>query len=274
MFDFHCHSYYSDGQYSPEALVGMAIDARVSMLALTDHDTLNGVAELMTYCKDTSVTAISGIELTARFKTRDIHIVGLQMSLEDEPLNDFIILQKGRRKERAVQISRLLETYGIDDVYDKVHSLSKDGQIARPHFAQILVEAGLVPDMQTAFKRYLGKGCPCFVPVEWPSIEETVSVILRSGGHAVLAHPLIYDFTATKLRELATLFKDAGGEAIEIVSGIMRESDVGTLSALSKRFDFLASSGSDFHTYSMGRAGIGRQTRLPKDMVPVWTLWT
>jgi len=146
-------------------------------------------------------------------------------------------------------------------------------RVGRPHFAQVLINEGLVLDMKVAFKRFLGQGKPAFVPTLWASIDEVVLAIVHAGGQAVIAHPLKYSLTRSKLHELIQAFKEAGGLGIEVVSGEMTAVDIAQLVAICTRFDLLASSGSDFHSETGSRVGLGRQKPLPANCVPIWQQW-
>ena len=151
--------------------------------------------------------------------------------------------------------------------------MADDDNITRPHFAQVLVAERFARDSDDAFKQYLRRGRPGYAPVEWISVEKAVAVILQSKGVAVLAHPDKYRLTRTKLNELLKKFKLAGGQGLEVVSGWMAASQIGQLAAFCEQYDFLASSGSDFHGIGYSRTGLGRQAPLPLHCKPVWALF-
>ncbi len=272
MIDLHCHSHFSDGSLSPDMLLERALQEGIRVLALTDHDTIAGLAPLHEAARYADIKIINGIELSTRWKKHDIHILGLNISPEENSLRALIVQQNESRIHRAKKIAACLLDCGVQDAYQKACNLAGHERVGRPHFAQILVNEGLAIDMQAAFKRYLGRGHSAYVPTEWLSVAEAVDGIVQAGGQAVIAHPLKYKLTRSKLHTLVGEFKQAGGVAIEVVSGEMMVSQINELAGVCLRFDLLASSGSDFH-HDKSRIGLGRQHQLPVNCIPVWHQW-
>ncbi len=278
MFDFridlHCHSNFSDGALSPEALLEKAKAAQINLLALTDHDTLEGVKVLkeINRLNDNPITIINGIEISTRWKKYDIHILGLDIDLDNTFLNELIEKQRIDRLNRAKEIALRLENLGFQGIYDKAYQLAGHERLARPHFAQVLVNDGVVRDMQTAFKRYLGRGKPAYAPTSWVSIPDAIKGIHAARGLAVIAHPLKYQLTRTKLHELIVDFRTASGDALEVVSGEMTVQDVEEVGGLCLRFGLMASSGSDYHNEG-ARISLGQQRKLPLHCIPIWEKW-
>lgn len=273
MIDLHCHSNCSDGSSNPGELVQKALAQGLRILSLTDHDTMAGYQELTQAAKNTTVQIIPGIEFSVRWRKYDIHILGYQ--IQDGPeLQDLIAKQNESRIERAKHIASLLDTLGLKDAYEKACQLAGHQRVGRPHFAKLLVDEGMVKDMQAAFSKYLAKGKPAFAPTPWISIEEAVQGINQAQGQAVIAHPHKYGLTRSKLHELIREFKDAGGVGIEVVSGNMTVTQINELAATCLRFDLLASSGSDYHSDSASFIGLGRQRQLPEMCTPIWHNWT
>ena len=272
MIDLHCHSHFSDGALSPESLLAKAVDAGIRILALTDHDTTAGLSLLHDAARDANIIIINGIELSTRWKKHDIHILGLNIRPDDGGLRALIEQQNESRITRAKTISDCLANVGVKDAYQKACELAGHERVGRPHFAQVLVNEGRVVDIQSAFKRYLGRGHSAYVPTNWLSIDAAVEGIISAGGQAVLAHPLKYKLTRSKQHALIGEFKQAGGVAIEVVSGEMTVSQISELAGLCLRFELLASTGSDFH-HEMSRVRLGRQQPLPLNCTPVWHEW-
>ncbi len=272
MIDFHCHSTFSDGLLTPEALVGRAVEASIKMLALTDHDTTLGLASLRAAALSSGLAIVNGIELSTRWKTHDIHVVGLQIDPEHKTLQACIEAQTQSRNIRAIAMGHLLSPY-VKDAYQKARALAGHERVSRPHFAEVLVKEGVVRDMATAFKRYLGRGRTAYVVTEWVSLPDVVRVIQESGGLAVLAHPLKYKLTRTKLNALICAFKEAGGAGIEVISGLMTSTEINQIATLCNDQGLLASSGSDFHGDMVSRVALGRQAVLPDSCTPIWEQW-
>ncbi len=263
MIDLHSHSYFSDGTLSPEGLIDHALICGVKVLALTDHDTVGGVVRARNHAKTKGMGFIAGIELSVSIGHHVIHVLGLDVDEQCGNLLEVVEKQLLNRKNRAIAIAKKLEVLGLENVYERVCQLSPQGGIARPHFAQLLVQQGVCKDFKAAFKRYLARGKPAYVPMQWIGLKQAVDVIRKSGGIAVIAHPLRYGFTMTKLRELLMTFKQLGGEGIEVVSGFAAEKEINLLAGLSIEYGLKASSGSDFHCPSLTAKVMGRMKPIP-----------
>lgn len=272
MIDLHCHSYYSDGALSPAELIQKALAQQVTCLSLTDHDTLAGYPELYEAALDTPIKIIQGIEFSTRWKKYDIHILGYQIN-QNTQLDDLIKQQNLCRIDRAMQIGSALELLGVADGYSKACEVAGHQRAGRPHFARVLINEGKTRDMKTAFRQFLGRGKSAYVPTPWMSIQQAVEGIVQAGGQAVIAHPLKYGLTRSKLHELINEFIDAGGEGIEVVSGSMTTTQIKELVGVSIRFKLLASSGSDYHGDMLSRTNLGRQQQLPVNCNPIWQHW-
>lgn len=273
MIDLHCHSHFSDGEHSPEALLKRALHLNVRLLALTDHDTTAGLPSLHQAACDADIRIINGIELSALWKKYDVHILGLNVNQDAPCLIELIAKQRERRMIRARQIAERLINCGVLDAYQKASHIAGHERLGRPHFAQVLINEGLASDMKTAFKRFLGRGRAAYVATVWPSLEETVCSIRDAGGDAVIAHPLKYGLTRLKLHELINAFKGVGGVGMEVVSGDMTAMQANELAGLCGRYDLLASTGSDYHGDTLSRVALGQQRPLPANCTPIWHKW-
>lgn len=269
MYDLHTHSHCSDGKLSPQALVQLAKNNGVTVLALTDHDTIHGIEEAQ-LAAASDMTLIAGIEFSSQWLGRGIHIVGLQVDIHSPILLAAVAQQTQVRNARAKKIAQRLEKLGIKDALAGAESYANGGAIGRPHFAQYMVDKGYVSNFAQAFKRYLGSGKTGDVKEGWPSIDTVVQWITDAGGIAVLAHPDKYGLTRTKLYELLDDFVDAGGEAMEVVSGQQDSSVTDKLARAAKDFSLLASCGSDFHSPEQPWQTLGKYSPLPDSCEPVW----
>ncbi|MCX2830249.1 PHP domain-containing protein [Microbulbifer thermotolerans] len=276
--DLHCHSTASDGILSPAALVSRAKSRGVTLLALTDHDTVGGLPEAAAACRRQGVALVPAIEFSSRWGKRPVHIVGLDIDPNSPALREGIALRERLRRERAERIATRLEKRGFEGALKGARALAGDGVIGRPHFARWLVQQGYVEDSGRAFKRYLGAGKVADVKVEWPQLSETVACIRAANGVAVLAHPLKYNLSRTQLRSLLRDFAMAGGEAIELLCG--RQNPVQTrelrqlmeaVAAELARPPLHCSLGSDFHQPEQPWRELGC-VRLPEGVQPVWAL--
>jgi predicted metal-dependent phosphoesterase TrpH len=270
-YDLHSHSIASDGTLTPTELVCRACDAGVTHLALSDHDTIAGLAEARDAASDQGIHLISACELSAMWQGRTLHVVGLLLDTSCEALCEGITRQLAFRDWRGKEIARKLEKKaGIHDAYQGALSFVKGGLVSRTHFARYLVHAGYASDFSVAIKKFLIQGKPGHVRGEWAHIVDVIGWIKSAGGIAVLAHPARYNLTATKMRELLGDFIDAGGEAIEVVSSSHTASDVQTFTGHALRYDLLASAGSDFHGPENPWIELGRLADIPAACTPVW----
>ncbi len=274
MIDLHCHSNFSDGELSPKVLLDRALQKKLQILALTDHDTTAGLDHLKAAARNKPIRIINGVELSVRWKKYDIHVIGLNIRPRDPVIQALLCQQADRRIDRALQIAEKLKFCGIDNAYAKACKLAGHERLGRPHFAQLLLHEGLVANQQFAFRKFLGRGKPAYVVMQWVEMAKAVAVINQCQGQAVLAHPLKYGLTNTKLYELIRAFKAAGGVGIEVVSGEVTAAQVEELAALSLRFQLFASTGSDYHSDGASRVLLGEQYQLPVNCNPIWQQWT
>lgn len=247
----------------------------VSVLALTDHDTLAGLPEAQAAADAVGVTLIAGIEVSSQWRGRGIHVVGLGVDRHSPNLLETVAAMAEAREARALAIARALAKAGLSDeqgILAKAREEANGGSIGRPHFARALLAMGKVGSLNMAFKRYLGSGKPGDVKQHFPNLEDAVALILAAGGVAVLAHPLKYDLTRTKLCELMADFKQAGGQAVEVLSGYQEPKATQDLARLINQFQLCASQGSDFHAPNQPWQELGCTGQLPDGLTPVWQL--
>ncbi|MCC2605580.1 PHP domain-containing protein [Planctobacterium marinum] len=273
--DLHCHTYYSDGQLSPEELILRAHNMQLDALAITDHDTVAALDEAMAFQaqQKRALKIIPGIELSTGWHGFDIHILGLNIDREDSVFQQRLEQQAAARQERALAIAEKLAKCGLDDVYDAACRYAGKGQITRAHFARVMVEKGHVHNFDAAFKKYLGKGKRAHVSPRWISIDEAIQWIQEAGGSAVLAHPGHYDLSGKWLRRLIVYFKQAGGDGMEVCHPHLPPDRQRQMATYAQEYQLLASAGSDFH--APGRwTELGRHLNIPAHLTPVWHNWS
>lgn len=268
--DLHCHSTASDGALTPTELVVRAAEKKVTHLALTDHDTVSGFAEAQSAAKANDIVLIPGIELSCLWRSHTIHIVGLDFDVDNTDFLAALEQQNRNRWARAVMIAERLSKLAVPDLLERATAESGGDVPGRPHFAKVMVEAGIVKNTAQAFKRYLGSGKVGDVKAFWPELQEVVQWINAAGGLAVLAHPRKYQLTATKLRDLTADFRRAGGQSIEVSTSGQSSGDLGFLAELCVREKLLASQGSDFHFPGAPWCELGRIMKMPDGLEPVW----
>ena len=272
--DLHSHTKVSDGGLTPIELVDRAVNFQLDVLAITDHDTTNGLATARDYIDENQMPLqlIDGIEISTSWQGFEIHIVGLNIEKENTELQALISQQQAAREQRAIKIGEKLTKCGFEDVYYQAKELAKDGSITRAHFAKVLLNQGKVNNLQAAFDKYIGKGKRAFVSPSWCDIETAVKTIHQANGVAVLAHPMRYQLSAKWLRRLIVQFKAAGGDAMEIVLPQMNLDQRRNMLNYCLEYDLYASLGSDFH-YPSKWSDLGRNLQLPEQVKPVWSLF-
>ena len=259
--DLHTHSTKSDGTFSPEELVRYAQLKGLSAIALTDHDTADGIEEALLAAdklrKEAAMSPLSnspvipevipGVELSTEYRGRDIHIVGLFIDWKDPEFVSKLREFADARIYRNQKMCRLLTEgdYPVD--YDELQSHFPDTVITRAHFAQYMLEKGFISSIDEAFRRLIGDDCPFFVPREKISPHDGVSFLLQYGAVPILAHPLQYKMSDVQLRELLASLCEYGLSGIEVFYSGYKPSDTAYLSRLAEEFGLLPSGGSDFH---------------------------
>ena len=249
--DLHVHSNKSDGTYSPSRLLDYAMEKGLSAIALTDHDTVDGLDEIMEYAEvlnsNTVPEIIPGIEFSTEYEGRDIHILGLYIDHKStefrKPLQDFV----NSRIIRNEKMCRLLQTAGIDITYQKLCEEYPDSVITRAHYGSYLLKHGYIKHINEAFEKYIGDNCPYFVPREKVTPQDAVQLILKAKGVPVLAHPPLYHMSDNRLEQLVSTLKDAGLMGIEAIYSTYSSNEERDMRRLADKYDLLISGGSDFH---------------------------
>ena len=269
--DLHSHSTASDGRLTPAELVRRAVAQRVDVLALTDHDTVAGLPEAAgtIAAENLPLRLIDGIELSTSWDALEIHVVGLHIDASSPELLAAISRQESARQARGVELGHRLAKQRIDNAYEGALALANGASLTRAHFARYLVEAGHCNTQQKAFDHYIGRGGKAYVPHQWMSIAEAIQVIHASGGLAVLAHPGRYKLSTKWLKRLLLLFKESGGDAMEVSLPQQSPQERANLGLWCREHQLLASVGSDFHAPTSWQE-LGRNLWLPKDVTPVW----
>lgn len=269
-YDLHSHSTASDGLLSPRALVTRAKQFGVDVLALTDHDTVAGLAEARIAATELGVSLVNGVEISATWNRRTVHIVGLGIDPANAALLSGLDQLQAKRRARAAEMGRRLEAAGFPNALQGAQRFGDGHNVTRTHFARFLVECGAAPNVADVFRSYLRAGKPGYVKTEWVPLAEAVAWIRGAGGHAVIAHPGRYDFTGTLLRALLADFVACGGEGLEVVYSRCSPDMVRNNADYARQFRLRASVGSDFHDPATPWIELGRLPPLPTDLQPIW----
>lgn len=247
MVDFHLHSYVSDGTVSPTEVVKMAADAGLVAIALTDHDTVDGVEEAIKAGEEYGVRVIPGIELSADYKGSDLHILGLNVDYVNEEFRKKVAVCRDSRHNRNLKMIEKLKECGFEISWEIMLERFGSKSITRAHFAKYLIDEGYVASKDEAFNKYLNPGCPCYVSRVKVTPFEAIDIIKEAGGHPVLAHPLLYKMPYDRLESVIVMLKDHGLEGIEGRYALNKVEDDTFLDKIAKRHGLKITGGSDFH---------------------------
>ncbi len=244
--DLHMHSTSSDGSYTPLELIKLGEKSSVTHMALTDHDTIEGVREFRSVESD--IVAIAGVELSIKHEgDGQLHIVGLFLDIENQKLNALLkFMQEHRGNRNQIILSKLSnllkEDIKLDDIADENSSI-----IGRPHIAKYLIKRGYASSISEAFDKYLGKGGLIYAPKETIVLREAVDCIKSAGGVAIVAHPSKLKLKGDDYIKTIKGFADDGVDAIEVFSSHSKLEDIPFYIDVTKKFNLVFSGGSDFH---------------------------
>lgn len=245
--DLHVHSNASDGTFTPKELVEYAEEKGLAAFALTDHDTVKGLYEAEEAAKGKSVELIPGIEISSEYRGGDIHILGLFIDYRKPEFSAALQEFVDARDRRNDKMAEKLSENGFFVTMEEMHEIYPDAVITRAHFAKFLKAKGYVSSYEEAFKKYIGKHCPCYVPRTVIQPKDAIGLIREAGGIAVLAHPLLYHLMTEELKDLTGYLKELGLQGIEVFYSMNQEGDDNLVGSLAKEMGLLMTGGSDFH---------------------------
>jgi hypothetical protein len=246
MIDLHMHSTASDGQYTPEELVTKAQDTGVTMMALTDHDTIDGVERAEAQAKKLGMEFIPGIEISLESEA-EMHMLGFYIDIESEGIRAACQKFVQLRNERTLKIIEFLKKYDIHITKEEVEAKSGSDVVARPHFARVMLEKGYVQSISEAFDKYLGTKEFSTIERPKPSAEEGIRMIHEAGGLALLAHPISLKQDEEGLDALVGSLKEMGLDGIETYYSTHSDEQIRQYHALAVKYGLIETIGSDFH---------------------------
>lgn len=245
--DLHTHSWFSDGTKSPTELVQLASRSKVSALAITDHDTMDGVAEAMEAGGKYNVEVVPGLEVSVVHEKKALHILGYYMDVADPVLAAALTVLQEARDNRNGKIIHKLQDLGIAATNEDLKKISGCGQTGRPHIAKLLMNHGLVRSMSQAFNEYLTKGAKAYVSRFAYSAAEAIALITGAGGIAVLAHPVQVDKRLSILTTLLPVLKGYGLGGIETYYPTQSKKMRKRIRKFAEDNNLILTGGSDYH---------------------------
>jgi 3',5'-nucleoside bisphosphate phosphatase len=262
--DLHTHTTASDGRLAPAALVALAAQVGVTTLAVTDHDTTDGLAEARAAAGTAGVEIITGIEFGCDMPHGEVHMLGYLFDAAHPALRARLAWLREGRVERGRAMVAKLNALGLPIRWERVREIAGNGSVGRPHVAQALIEAGVVADTNEAFSRYLAWGGPAYVPRRRLTPPDVIALIRQAGGVVSLAHPAHIPDLEAQLAPLA----GAGLVGLETYYGEYDAPTVTWLAGLAARFNLVPTGGSDYHAREIkDHAMLGGSPLVPLDTV-------
>lgn len=252
LVDFHSHTCESDGTLAPSALCDFMQQRGVRYFSITDHDSINAYGQ---FAAPDHVRVVSGIEINTTFRDGEVHVLGYRLPLGESPLTRVLEANRAARRTRVGRIVEQLREAGYDITMDDVHAESYEGaSLGRPHVGKALIRLGIAPDIETAFRSFLRRGTPGYVPSTHITPHEAIDVILASGGVPVLAHPgRLKDYGI--IEELV----ERGLRGLEVFYPTHEPMQTQYFRDAARRFSLVMTAGSDFHDIRYHKRGVGME---------------
>ena len=258
LIDLHVHTTASDGTLSPSDVVRRAKKLGLKAIAVTDHDTVDGVAEALKEGEKIGLEVIPGVELSVDVPKGTCHLLGYFVNFRDRGLREKLRVVQRAREERNLRMLERLRELGIELSLEEVKAHAPDGQICRPHFALAMVKRGYVSSVEEAFERFLRKGGPAYVEKFRFSPEEAIKTILEAGGLPVLAHPFTLELDPEQLEEFVKKLKGEGLVGIEVYYPDHDNGQRELYRRLALQYDLAITGGSDYHGSAKEEIELGK----------------
>jgi len=257
--DLHTHTTASDGSLTPAQLVRYAKEKGLTVIAVTDHDTIEGNAEAMAEGEREAVTVVPGVEISVDHSPGSMHMLGFFIDAQSAGLSEKLRLLQDSRADRNPRIIQKLNELGVRINYQEVIDISGGGQVGRPHIAQVLMQKGYTRSIQEAFDRFLGKGAPAYFDKFRLEPAQAISMITEAGGVPVLAHPFTLNCaSADELERLVINLVSLGLAGIEVYYTEHSSKQISVYESLAGRHNLLITGGSDFHGANVEGIELGK----------------
>lgn len=238
--DLHLHTTASDGRFSPSELVAMALARHLVAIAITDHDTTDGVDEALEAAKGTELIVVPGVEISCDVPYQEVHLLGYYIDHHDLGLEEKLFAFREARLRRAKEMLVKLAALGLPLEWEMVAELAKGNSVGRPHIAQAMVNKGYVASVDEAFALYIGRNGPAYVERYKLSPTEAVSLIKEAGGLPVLAHP-------REVTHFLPSLVEQGLVGLEVYYNSYSAEDIRQLACLARKYGLIPTGGSDYH---------------------------
>ncbi|MCK5101028.1 MAG: PHP domain-containing protein, partial [Desulfobacteraceae bacterium] len=247
-FDFHVHTNASDGSFAPAELLEKALNEGIKVLAITDQDTISGVAEAVQKGEELGIEVIPGLEISIDFDPGTFHLCGYGINVDNDALKTALEFVQNARRNRNDLIIEKLKTVGVELNMTEIKAVAGPDQIGRPHFARVIIAKGYAETVQEVFDKYLAKGKPGYIDKKRLPVDEAVEVIQGAGGIAVLAHPITLKLESeAAYRNYISKLKKKGLSGLEVCSSSHSDADNIFFTKLADELGLIKTAGSDFH---------------------------
>lgn len=244
--DLHMHSRVSDGVKSPRELVEIAKQKNISVISLTDHDSVDGYPEVIEAGNSAGIAVVSGIELSC-FDKKDTHVLGYNVNWKNPALISCLEELKTQRRLRMEKMVEALNSDGFDISIEDVGRYSSCGVIGRPHVASVLIEKGYGKDVRDVFKRFIGSNCKYYVPYKKLDVSEGIELIHKAGGVSVLAHPKLLRYNSEDFLKLINEYKELGLDGLEVYYPRHNSEHIKLFYTMATKLNMLITCGGDYH---------------------------
>ena len=255
--DLHAHTTESDGSFTPEELILEAKRVGLSAIAITDHDSISGIKKAAPIASECDIELIPGVELSTDYNGKEVHVVGLFIDIENKYFLRKIKEFKENRDNRNAIMVENLQKEGFSITMEDLMAENPDCVITRANIARFLYEHGMIPTIQTAFEKYIGDNCKCYVNRFKITPMDGVRLIKEAGGTAILAHPLLYHMSDATLQKMVDEMKEAGLDGIEAIYCTYTPSEERQMKKFAQENHLLISGGSDFHGTTKPNLNLG-----------------
>ena len=250
--DLHLHTSHSDGRLKPSELLNMCFQKGLTAIAISDHDTTEGISEAQHFARPLGIEIIPSVELGTRLNGFEIHVLGYFIDLDDVVFQELLCKYRNARVIRAKEIVLKLNAIGIPVSWEKVSAISGDGSIGRPHIAYALIELGYAKDVDEAFKKYIGYGAPGYVARDLLTPHQAVRAIKENSGIPAIAHPLFTNAKSDRgdiphLEDLIASLCVEGLKGLEVFYGDYTGAQIEKLLKICRKYDLVPCGGSDYH---------------------------
>jgi 3',5'-nucleoside bisphosphate phosphatase len=259
--DLHMHTNFSDGTSSPAELLAAVNDAGLVAFSVTDHDTVDGLREVMRLRTESHPKLISGVELSVNHNGNDVHMLGYGFDIDNKALNDTLLECAVVRDQRGRLMVDKLQSLGLNISFEQVAQIAGGGVVGRPHIADAMLKSGAVKSYEESFYKYIGTGKPAYVAKKMLLPRDAIDLLHSAGGVAVLAHPVLEN----TWRLLDDLIAD-GLDGIEVYHAAHAEPDIDRFRDLARRNRLVMTGGSDYHGRVDSHGAIGSQ-KVPADIL-------